>query len=217
MKAWNPGFRTKIENPTAKQREYFAKACFACSRAPDQWKAQAKAHKADPEHVKAPNEAALRRQFNAIKRERFPWALEVTKCEPQYAIKEFGRAFENHFKNPEHFGRPTFKKKFVDDSFSISNDQFKIEGSRMRIPNPGWVRMCEPLRFEGAKVLRATISRAADERYVSIACELSDLKHLKPAQNHGRVGWISASASWRRSRTDTPLKHRSLSRNRSGA
>ena len=48
--------------------------------------------------------------------------------------------------------------------------------------------MCEPLRFKGAKVLRATISRVADEWYVSITCELSDLKHLKPAKNHGRVG-----------------------------
>lgn len=68
-----------------------------------------------------------------------------------------------------------FKKKFVNDSFSISNDQFKVEGSRIRIPNPGWVRMCEPLRFKGAKVLRATISRAADEWYVSISCKLADL------------------------------------------
>lgn len=145
-------------------------------------------HKADPEHVKAPNEGALRRQFGAIKRERFPWTLEVSKCAPLYAIKEFGRIFANHFKNPRHCGWPTFKKKFVNDSFSISNDQFKIEGSRIRIPNLGWVRMCEPLRFKGAKVLRATISRAADEWYVSITCELSDLKHLKLAQNHGRVG-----------------------------
>ena len=192
VKTWHLGFRTKIEKPTAKQREYLAKACgtarFAYNWALEQWKEQAKRHKADPEHVKAPNEGALRRQFNALKREKFPWALEVSKCAPQYAIKELGRAFANHFKNPGRFGWPKFKKKFVNDSFSISNDQFKVEGSRIRIPNLGWVRMCEPLRFKGAKVLRATISRVADEWYVSITCELSDLKHLKPAKNHGRVG-----------------------------
>ena len=53
-----------------------------------------------------PNEAALRRQINSIKKTEFPWMLEVTKCAVQYGIKNLGRAFQNFFKNPKHFGYP---------------------------------------------------------------------------------------------------------------
>lgn len=186
------GFKTKIENPTIAQRQYFAKACgvarFAYNWGLDQWKKQYELHKADPDKTPAPNEGALRRQLNAIKRAEFPWMLEVTKYAPQYALQHLGKAFENFWKNPGYFKFPRFKKKFVDDSFTLGNDAIKVEGSRIHIPRLGWVRMCEPLRFENAKILSATISRQADEWYVSISCELTSLEHLKPAKNHGRVG-----------------------------
>jgi transposase len=39
----------------------------------------------------------LRRQLNAIKREQFPWMLEVTKNAPQMAIIQLGAAFKNFF------------------------------------------------------------------------------------------------------------------------
>ena len=189
---FNLGFKTKIENPTIAQRIYFAKACgvarFAYNWALEQWQKQYELHKADPEKNPAPSEAALRRQLNAIKPVEFPWMLEVTKCAPQHAIMNLGNAFRNFFRDPEKFRYPQFKKKFRHDSFTISNDQIKIEGSRIRIPNLGWVRMCEPLRFKDAKVLSVTISRGADDWYVSISCELTSLTHLKPAKNQGRVG-----------------------------
>lgn len=114
--------------------------------------------------------------------------LEVTKCAPQFGIKQLGMAFANFFRNPKHFGYPKYKRKFRDDSFTISNDQFKLEDSRIHIPKLGWVRMCEPLRFENAKVLSAVISRQADSWYVSLTCELTVLSHLIPAKNQGRIG-----------------------------
>lgn len=48
--------------------------------------------------------------------------------------------------------------------------------------------MHERLRFRGAKLLWATISRQADGWYVSITLELHDLDHLSPAKNQGRIG-----------------------------
>ena len=69
--------------PNDKQRTYFAKAAgvarFAYNWALAEWKRQHEARKANPESP-APSQMALRRQLNAIKRERFPWMLEVTKC-----------------------------------------------------------------------------------------------------------------------------------------
>lgn len=185
------GFRTKLD-PTVEQRIYFAKACgvarFAWNWALAEWKRRVELHHADPS-VPYPTEAALRRDLNAIKRKEFPWMLEVTKCAPQQSIMNLGKALKNHFANPKHFGFPKFKKKFKHDSFTISNDQVKVEGSRLRIPNLGWVRMHEPFgRFKDAKILSVTISRQADSWFVSIQCQIWDLSHLIAAENQGRVG-----------------------------
>jgi hypothetical protein len=50
-----------------------------------EWQTQYEACKADPTLPK-PSEIALRRLLNSIKREQFPWMLEVTKNAPQPEI-----------------------------------------------------------------------------------------------------------------------------------
>ena len=123
------------------------------------------------------SEGDLRKKLNGMKRESFPWMLEVTKCAPQLAIKDLGAAFKNFFEG--RAGHPQFKKKGRQDSFRISNDQFVIESKKIRIPNLGWVKLAEPLRWEG-KVLGATVSRRAGEWFVAVQVELPD-----PATVHG--------------------------------
>jgi putative transposase len=127
----------------------------------------------------------LRRQINAIKREQFPWMLEVTKCAPQLAIIQLGQAFQNFFAGRAR--HPQFRKKGVHDRFTLTNDQFSIDGCRIRIPNLGWVRMRESLRFAG-KLMSATISRVADRWFVSITVDTPDSSHLSKAENQGAVG-----------------------------
>lgn len=73
------------------------------------------------------------------------------------------------------------------DRFTLTNDQFALGGCRIRIPNLGWVRMRESLRFTG-KILSATISRVADRWFVSISVDTQDLSHLPKAENQGAVG-----------------------------
>jgi len=74
--------------------------------------------------------------------------LEVTKCAPQLAIRDgLASAFRNFF--AKRAGFPKFRKKGVNDSFSLSNDQFGVKGNIIRIPNLGYVRMTEKLRFSG--------------------------------------------------------------------
>ena len=76
-------------DPNNVQATYFARAAgtarFAYNWALAEWKRQYEAWKQDSRLPK-PSQAALRRQLNAIKREQFPWMLEVTKCAPQMAI-----------------------------------------------------------------------------------------------------------------------------------
>jgi putative transposase len=159
-------------------------ARFAYNWALAEWKRQFEAHKADPAQP-TPTQAVLRRQLNAIKHEQFPWMLEVTKNAPQMAIIQLGLAFENFFMRRARY--PSFRKKGVHDRFTISNDQFSLDGCRIRIPKLGWVRMREPLRFAG-KILSATVSRTASCWYVSINVETTDTSHLPQAENQGAVG-----------------------------
>ena len=140
--------------------------------------------KANPSLPK-PSQQSLRRQLNAIKREQFPWMLEVTKCAPQMAIIQLGQAFQNFFAGRARY--PQFRKKGVHDRFTLTNDQFSIDGCRIRIPSLGWVRMREPLRFAG-KLMSATISRVADRWFASITVDTSDTSHLPKAENQGAVG-----------------------------
>ncbi len=111
--------------------------------------------------------------------------LEVTKNAPQMAIIQLGQAFQNFWAGRARY--PTFRKKGVHDRFTLTNDQFHIDGSRIRIPNLGWVRMRESLRFK-AKILSATVSHVADKWFVSIAVDTQDDSHLPQAENQGAVG-----------------------------
>ena len=131
------------------------------------------------------NEGELRKELNAIKREQYPWMLEVTKCAPQLAIKEgLARAFKNFFAGRAEF--PTFHKKGVKDSFSLSNDQFEIEDMQIRIPNLGYVRMTEKLRFTG-RIKGATISRKADKWFVSIQVEIPTPEPVHKTHNENQA------------------------------
>ena len=175
-------------DPNNVQATYFARAAgtarFAYNWALAEWKCQYEAWKLDNRQTK-PTQAALRRQLNAIKREQFPWMLEVTKNAPQMAIIQLGQAFQNFFAGRAKYPQP--RKKGVHDRFTLTNDQFSIDGYRIRIPNLGWVRMRESLRFAG-KILSATVSRVADRWFVSIAVDTQDDSHLPQAKNQGVVG-----------------------------
>jgi len=201
-------------DPNDVQATYFARAAgtarFAYNWALAEWKRQYEAWKADNSQPK-PSQAALRRQLNALKREQFPWMLEVTKNAPQMAIIQLGEAFKNFFAGRAKY--PQFRKKGVHDRFTLTNDQFSIDGSRIRIPNLGWVRMRETLRFAG-KIMLATVSRVADRWFVSIAVDTVDSSHLPKAENQGAVGvdlGVSALATLSTGETiDGPKPHKAL-------
>jgi len=171
-----------------KEATYFSKAAgtarFAYNWALNEWNLQYEAWKNDPELPK-PSQASLRRLLNSVKKEKYPWMQEVTKNAPQMAIIDLGKAFQNFFAGRAK--HPTFHKKGVHDHFTLSNDQFIVEGSRIRIPLLGWVRMREPLRFSG-KILSATLSREADHWMVSFTVEVEPPVIPAAFENQEAVG-----------------------------
>ena len=170
-------------DPTHAQAQHFAHACgvarFAWNWALAEWQRQYEASKLDPA-LPRPTEGALRRQLNAIKREQYPWMLEVTKCAPQEAIINLGRAYKNWFdalsgrrKGPKAQA-PRFKRKGERDRFKIHGTVTAIDDSRIRIPNLGWVRMRESLRFSG-RVVSVTVSRTAHAWFAAVTVDAEDV------------------------------------------
>ncbi|MFS2022217.1 RNA-guided endonuclease InsQ/TnpB family protein [Massilia sp. CT11-137] len=94
------------------------------------------------------------------------------------------RVFENFFSGRARY--PRFRRKGRDDRFTLSNDQFRVEGRRIRIPKLGWVRMRETLRFSG-RIVSATVACVANHWYASITVDAPSLS-LPPVDNQGSVG-----------------------------
>lgn len=88
------------------------------------------------------------------------------------AIIALGVAFQNFFAGRAK--HPSFKKRGQHDSFRLSSGQFRIQGKRLRIPNVGWIRLRETLRWEGARAVSVTISHRAGRWFAAVQCELPD-------------------------------------------
>lgn len=118
-----------------------------------------------------PTEVSLRRDLNAIKGEQFGWMYESTKCAPQEAIRALGVAFKNFFA-----GRAKYpaKKRWRTSrrAFTVSSGQFKVDGRLIRVPNIGWVKMREELRWVDARPVSVTFHERAGRWFASIRCEV---------------------------------------------
>jgi putative transposase len=174
-------------DPNKVQATHLARAAgiarFAYNWALAEWSRQFTAHQADSA-LPSPSQFSLRRQLNAIKREQFPWMLEVTKCAPQMAIIQLGNAFKNFFACRARY--PRFRRKGEHDRFTLTNDLFRVDGKRIHIPKLGYVRMREELRFVG-RIVSATVSRHAGRWYASITVDTPQIS-LPTAENQGVVG-----------------------------
>lgn len=152
-------------DPTVEQSIALAKACgvarFTWNWALDAWN---KKHKAGEKTTAF----RLKREWNKVKHSQFPWVGESPKDANQQPFAYLGKAFQSFFKKKSK--RPSFKKKGNHDSFYVSNDQFGIEDSVVRLPLIGRVRMREELRFSG-KIMSGTVSREADRWFISVQVE----------------------------------------------
>ena len=161
-------------HPTSEQATYFAKAAgtsrFVWNWALAEWNRQYEAGE-------KPTALKLKKQFNEIRREQFPWTWEVTKNASDQPFLDLGKAFTAFFEGRAH--RPRFKsKKRSKPSFYLANDQFELGDHHIWIPKLGWVNMAENLRFQG-KVTGARITKTADWWFVCIEVEIPDAIAMK--------------------------------------
>jgi putative transposase len=179
MKMINRTHKIQID-PTHKQQVYFCKGCgiarFAWNWGLSKWEEKYKAG------CKV-NAFELKKEFNRLKETEFPWVYEVTKYACQQPFIHLQKAFQGFFNKKTKY--PKYKKKGIHDSFYIGGDQVQVVGKYVKIPNLGWVRLRETLRFEG-KINGVTISRRADRWFISVNVETSQLPAV--CENQAIVG-----------------------------
>lgn len=193
--------------PNNKQKTHFRKA-FGCARLAWNW-GLAEWQRQYKEGGK-PSAFALKRQFNAIKGEQYPFVYEVTKYATQQPFIDLEKAFKKFFK--EHTGYPRFKrKKDNEGSFYIGGDQCKLSfantnskafkkiphNEKMKhqyfnLPNLGCVKMAECIRFNG-KINGAVISQEGGKFYASFSMEISEEEYKRTHphstnEKHGAIG-----------------------------
>lgn len=183
----------KIElTPNNKQKTYFRKA-FGCTRLAYNWGLAEWQHRyKEGEKVDA---YGLKKAFNAIKKEKYPFVLEVTKYATQQPFINLGKAFKKFFEDLKKgiVSYPQFKKKRDNEgSFYIGGDQVSLseinlnsksfkkmphnekqKQQYLKVPNLGWVKMTERLRFIG-KVNGVVISQQGNKYFASFSVQITE-------------------------------------------
>lgn len=131
-----------------------------------------------------PNALAIKKEFNGDKAS-VPWAMEIPAAVFSNAILNLGTAFKNFFKKTGD--RPAFKAKHrAKKSFNPwDGGRLRIEGDRVRIPNFGWVRLREKLRFDG-RIVQGVVSQKGGKWFLTVTVEVE--KHEKTRKASGRIG-----------------------------
>lgn len=97
-----------------------------------------------------------------------PWYYEVSKCAPQYALRQLSEAWKQAFKKTKK--PPKFKKKGQSDSYTVDGS-LKIAHFRVKVPVIGWLKTYELLPVDTVPK-SFTISRTADRWFISWKIEV---------------------------------------------
>ena len=192
--------------PNNKAKTHFRQA-FGCSRLAYNWGlAKWKEYYEKGEKV---SYLDLKKEFNAIKKEKFPFVYNVSKYATQQPFLNLNEAFKKFFRDLKKgkVSYPQFKKKKAGSgSFYIGGDQVVLtdspkitkklnikstEKKYLKVPNLGYVKMTEALRFNG-KINSVVISRRADRFFASFSVEITEEEfartHKASENNSSTIG-----------------------------
>lgn len=125
---------------------------------------------------------------NVYTKEHDQWIKEVSSKAVKQAIMNGEKAFKQFFKGLSRF--PRFKKKKNQDVkcyFPKNNKtDWKIERHRVKIPTIGWVRLKEYGYIKkDVTVKSGTISKRAGKYFVSILCEVEEIRERPKLTENG--------------------------------
>jgi putative transposase len=131
------------------------------------------------------NAIAQHRELNVLKKGKFSWMYEVSKCVPQESLRDLDRAYANFrrgLKTHENVGLPKFKNKGVHDSFRLTGHIRIINDKYIKFPKIGRIRTKESTKKLVGKILSVTVSHEVDRWYCSLCVEV-DRNEMKPSTN----------------------------------
>lgn len=184
--------------PNNKQKTYFRKA-FGCARLAYNWGLAE--WKRMYEAGEKPSGREIRKRFNAIKKEQFPFVYEVTKCAVDQPFINLQSAFDRFFKKLGAY--PQFKKKRDNEgSFYLQESEINLSETNknskafeklahnerqkhqyLHFPKLGWVKMAEHIRFNYAKINNACISQSGGHFYVSFSLQITEEEYKRTHPN----------------------------------
>jgi putative transposase len=175
------GFKTELKLNN-KQRTQLAKHCGVARHAwnwgVDLTKKILEYNKVNPhDKLKFPTAVDLHRLLVAMVKPVCPWYYEVSKCAPQYALRQLSEAWKQAFKRVKK--PPKFKKKGCSDSFTVDGS-LAVDHFRVKVPVIGWLKTYERLPVD-QKPKSFTISRRADRWFVSWKIEVEPTNKTKTA------------------------------------
>jgi putative transposase len=120
--------------------------------------------------IKTPTFVDLNRELNVLKKSRFRWMYESSKCAPQGALHDLDRAFKNFFEGRARY--PRFKSRHCGiGSFRLTGS-IRVELSHLALPRLGRIRLKErgylPMQ---SHILSVTVSEKSGRWYASLAVE----------------------------------------------
>lgn len=174
-------------NPSVEQMQWLLQACgvarFVFNWGLAEWKRQYEAGE-------KPSAYKLKQQFNAIRREQFPWSYDVSKNAVDTGFLNLDAAFKNFFRRCKNGdakkGYPRFKSK------RRSRKSFRMDGSRVKLDGH-WLKlekldepinMAETLRFSG-EIKSVTVSEDAGHWYAAVNVEVGPPEHEHPKESVG--------------------------------
>ena len=120
----------------------------------------------------------IKREFNAVKYDKFHWCSELSQNASKNAIHNLGDAVARWKKGQNSF--PVYKKRSDRISYQADNGTGTVEvhKNRMNLPKIGWVRMREELRYKG-RISKVVVSKRNNRWFVSILidCDISNFNY----------------------------------------
>lgn len=161
-------YKTELD-PNNEQASFFRR-CAGVSRYVFNWGLAENKRRHEAGEKTSSN--AMKKAFNANKREVCPFVVEVPYAVTEAAFRNLDAAFQRFFNKKIAAGYPKFKsKKNSKQSFAVRGT--KVDIDRVRLQGAGWVRLKERgyLPVDGDYAVYAVVSSEAGRWFISVQVE----------------------------------------------
>ena len=120
----------------------------------------------------------IKREFNAVKRDEFPWCSELSQNASKNAIHNLGDAVTRWNKGQNRF--PVYKHRSGKCSYQADNGEGTVDvyKKRINLPKMGWIRMREELKWTG-EITKVVVSKHNNKWFASITVRRLDSNNYK--------------------------------------